>query len=80
MILQQLLAEAGSGDIGQDLVSVDAAGVEAAADWASLWSPENYLGYERTENFASPNGAVLGHAARLCRPGAVAAQPLGPCR
>jgi Thioredoxin like C-terminal domain len=30
------------------------------ADWDNLWSPENYLGYERTENFASPNGAVLG--------------------
>jgi hypothetical protein len=41
-------------------VSVDAAGVEAAADWDSLWSPENYLGYERTDNFASPDGAVLG--------------------
>jgi thiol-disulfide isomerase/thioredoxin len=52
MILQQLLAEAGSGDIGQDLVSVDARGVEAAADWDSLRSPENYLGSERTENFA----------------------------
>ena len=34
--------------------------MEAAADWDSLWSPENYLGYGRTENFASPNGAVLG--------------------
>jgi hypothetical protein len=33
--------------------------VEAAADWDSLWSPENYLGSERTENFASPDGAVL---------------------
>ena len=59
MILQQLLAEGGSGGIDQDLVSVDATGVEAAADWASLWSPENYLGYQRTENFASSNGAVL---------------------
>jgi thiol-disulfide isomerase/thioredoxin len=59
MILQQLLTAAGIGGIGQDLVSVDATGVEAAADWDSLWSPENYLGYERTENFASPNGAVL---------------------
>jgi thiol-disulfide isomerase/thioredoxin len=59
MILQQLLAEAGSGDIGHDLVSVDARGVEAAADWDSLRSPENYLGYELTENFASSNGAVL---------------------
>jgi thiol-disulfide isomerase/thioredoxin len=60
MILQRLLTDAGAGDIGQDLVSVDARGVEAAADWDSLWSPENYLGSERTENFASSNGAVLG--------------------
>jgi thiol-disulfide isomerase/thioredoxin len=59
MILQQLLTEAGSGGSGQDLVSVEPGGVEAAADWASLWSPENYLGYQRTENFASSNGAVL---------------------
>jgi len=60
MILRQLLTEAGDGGIDQDLVSVDAGGVEAPADWDSLWSPENYLGYERTENFASPDGAVLG--------------------
>jgi hypothetical protein len=33
--------------------------VQAAADWDSLWSPENYLGYARSENFASPDGAVL---------------------
>jgi thiol-disulfide isomerase/thioredoxin len=59
MILQQLLEEAGNGGIGHDLVSVDAQGAEAGADWGSLRSPENYLGYERTENFASPGGAVL---------------------
>jgi len=59
MILQQLLTEAGSGGIGQDLVSVDATGVEAAADWDSLRSPENYLGSERTQNFALFPGAVL---------------------
>jgi thiol-disulfide isomerase/thioredoxin len=59
MIIQQLLNEAGISGIGPDLVSVDARGVEAAADWDSLRSPENYLGYERTENFASPDGAVL---------------------
>jgi thiol-disulfide isomerase/thioredoxin len=59
MIIQQLLAEAGSSGIGHELVSVDARGAEAAADWVSLKSPENYVGYERTENFASPGGAVL---------------------
>ena len=58
-IIQQLLAEAGAGGIGHELVSVDARGAEAAADWGSLKSPENYVGYERTENFASPGGAVL---------------------
>jgi thiol-disulfide isomerase/thioredoxin len=57
--MQRLLTEAGIGGIGHDLVPVDAGGVEAAADWDSLWSPENYLGYERTESFASSNGAVL---------------------
>jgi thiol-disulfide isomerase/thioredoxin len=59
-IIQQLLAEVGARGIGHDLVSVDARGVEAAADWESLKSPENYVGYQRTERFASPGGALLG--------------------
>ena len=46
--------------VGRDLVTVDARGLEAAADWSALKSPENYLGNDRTENFASPGGAVLG--------------------
>jgi thiol-disulfide isomerase/thioredoxin len=58
-VIQKLLAEAGIGGIGPELVSVNARGAEAAADWGNLKSPENYLGYERTENFASPGGAVL---------------------
>ena len=61
MVIQQLLAEAGSGSTGQGLVPVDAGGIEAAADWANLESPENYTGYERTENFASPGGVVPGN-------------------
>ena len=59
MVLQQLLVDAGGGGIDQDLVSVDPGGVEVAADWGSLRSPENYLGYERTDNFVSPNGSIL---------------------
>jgi thiol-disulfide isomerase/thioredoxin len=59
MILQQLLEEAGYGRVSDELVSVDARGVETGADWGSLRSPENYLGYERTENFASAGSAVL---------------------
>ena len=58
-IIQQLLAETGIDGIDHALVAVDATGAEAAADWSSLKSPENYVGYERTESFASPGGAVL---------------------
>jgi len=54
-IIQQMLAEAGSGKIDQALLSVDASGPEVAADWGNLKSPENYLGYERSEHFASPD-------------------------
>ena len=60
MVIQQLLTESGSIGIGDELVSVDASGIEAAADWDSLRSPETYVGYDRTLNFASPGGAILG--------------------
>jgi thiol-disulfide isomerase/thioredoxin len=56
VIIQQLLAQAGKGDVGSDPVSVDPSGPEVAADWADLDSPETYVGYERAENFASPGG------------------------
>jgi thiol-disulfide isomerase/thioredoxin len=59
-MIRQLLAEAGIANIPRQPVSVDGRGVELAADWNSLKSPENYLGYERTERFASPGGARLG--------------------
>jgi thiol-disulfide isomerase/thioredoxin len=57
VMIQQLLTEAGFGGIDQDLVSIDARGAEVAADWDDLKSAENYVGYELTENFASPGGA-----------------------
>jgi thiol-disulfide isomerase/thioredoxin len=57
-IIQQLLTEAGK-KTSREIVSVDGLGLEAGADWANLKSPENYLGNERTENFASPGGAVV---------------------
>ena len=60
MVIQRLLAGAGSGGGSQELVSVEPGGIEAQADWDSLRSPENYTGYERTENFASPGGSVPG--------------------
>jgi thiol-disulfide isomerase/thioredoxin len=58
MILQALLRGAGANGVGREPVAVDARGLEAAADWRNLRSPENYLGFQRTENFASPGGPV----------------------
>ena len=49
-MIQQLLAEAGATGVPRDLVAVGGQGAEAAADWASLRSPETYLGPERGEN------------------------------
>jgi thiol-disulfide isomerase/thioredoxin len=56
-LIRQLLAEAGRDLPSGDLVSVAPGGAEATADWTSLKSPETYVGYERTANFASPGGA-----------------------
>ena len=55
--IQQLIAEAGLVAVGRGgAVSVVGEGVEAAADWDNLKSPEAYLGYDRTQNFASREG------------------------
>jgi thiol-disulfide isomerase/thioredoxin len=69
MIIQQLLSEAGFDGAGREPVSVEAGGVEAPADWGDLRSPENYVGYERTENFASPGGLVADTPHNYAAPG-----------
>jgi cytochrome c biogenesis protein CcdA/thiol-disulfide isomerase/thioredoxin len=57
-VIQQLLAEAGKGAVSADIVSVNAVGAEAASDAADVQSPETYIGFARSENFASPGGAI----------------------
>lgn len=52
-IIQALLAETGVAGTRNGLVEVAPIGPEAQADWRHLQSGENYLGYGRTENFAS---------------------------
>jgi hypothetical protein len=56
--IQQLLSEAGKSGSNEKMVSIDARGAEVAAAWSDLKSQENYVGYERTENFASPGGPL----------------------
>jgi thiol-disulfide isomerase/thioredoxin len=52
-VIQQLLG------VERELVPVDGLGVEAEADWDDLRTPETYLGYRRSERFASPGGAAF---------------------
>ena len=53
--IRALLMEKGERMLG-DTARVSAAGASAAADFASVRSPETYLGTRRAENFASPGG------------------------
>ena len=55
-VIQRLLG------VERELVSVEALGVEAEADWENLRTPETYLGYGRGERFASPDGAAPNEA------------------
>ena len=52
-VIQRLLG------VERELVSVEGLGVEKAADWNHLRTPETYLGNGRGERFASPDGAAL---------------------
>src|SRR5215210_933645 len=45
--------------VERELVSVEGLGVEAEADWDHLRTPETYLGYWRSERFASSDGAAF---------------------
>ena len=57
MVIQQLLAEAGAADVDRELVNVDPQGLEVAADWRTLQSPETYVGYGQASGFAQEASA-----------------------
>jgi thiol-disulfide isomerase/thioredoxin len=52
-VIQRLLG------VKRELVSVEGLGVEAEADWDNLRTPETYLGYARSEQFASSDGGTF---------------------
>jgi len=68
-VIRKLLEEAGQRDPQTGPTVVDGQGAEKAADWKSLRSPENYVGFRRTENFASPGGIARGEARKYAVPG-----------
>ena len=49
--IQQLLVEAGAGAFSREMVTPDARGIEAPADWDNLKSGETYLGSAQAEHF-----------------------------
>jgi thiol-disulfide isomerase/thioredoxin len=59
MVIQQLLIDAGAEGIDQDLVAVEPRGLEVAADWQTLQSPETYPGYGQSRGFASDDLAAF---------------------
>jgi hypothetical protein len=68
LVIQLLLKAVGAHEVSSEPISVDALGVEAAADWHDLRSPETYVGYARGENFASPGGASRGRPSEYRAP------------
>jgi cytochrome c biogenesis protein CcdA/thiol-disulfide isomerase/thioredoxin len=57
-IIQKMLTDAGTKDVPDGIVDVNASGAEAAADKADVNSPETYIGYDRSEHFVSPGDVV----------------------
>ncbi len=58
--IQDLLVEAGHSLPTRSSLSVTPQGAEVAADWETLKSPENYLGFQRTQNFSSSGRTISG--------------------
>jgi thiol-disulfide isomerase/thioredoxin len=57
-VIQELLAEAGRGDVSAELVAPDDEGAALASDPLKVLSPETYIGHSRAESFVSPGGQV----------------------
>jgi thiol-disulfide isomerase/thioredoxin len=59
MAIQQLVLDSGADVTDLDLVTVEPRGLEVAADWRNVRSPETYLGYRQATGFASAAVAKL---------------------
>lgn len=70
--IRQLLLEAGMHDLPPaGAQSIEATGIEAAADESDIQSPETYVGYERAANFSSPGGFAQDRPGAYEAPGAL---------
>jgi thiol-disulfide isomerase/thioredoxin len=69
MVIQQLLLDAGAEGIDQDQVTVEPRGLEVAADWRTLKSPETYTGYRQSTGFAQEDVARFDNSDTYTAPG-----------
>lgn len=67
-LIRELLAEAGNSNLPAPTGVMNGKGVEVAADEGSVASPETYVGYDRTENFASSAPIAQDRAADYAAP------------
>ena len=70
--IQRLLSEAGVTGISNGIAPVEGGGLEAAADWTNLRSPETYVLYDRSEGFSSRDAAALDRRRVYSAPGRLA--------
>jgi thiol-disulfide isomerase/thioredoxin len=69
MAIQQLLLDAGVDGFDQELVMVEPRGLEVAADWQTLQSPETYVGYNQSTGFAQDGVASFDEPRVYTQPG-----------
>ncbi|WP_343729986.1 redoxin family protein [Duganella sp.] len=68
-VIQQLLEEAGRKNVSNSVVSTeDVQGIQQQSDMGQVGSAETYLGYERAENFASPEKQAANAARQYTAP------------
>ena len=78
MAIQQLLLDAGADGLDLDLVDVEPRGLEVAADWQTLQSPETYLGHRQAIGFASERSARFDEPHDYSAAAQLPPQPVGP--
>jgi hypothetical protein len=67
MVIRMLLREAGA-ELELPAARVEPQGVEAAADWSNVGSPESYVGADRSVGFASPERVAVDEVQRYSAP------------
>jgi thiol-disulfide isomerase/thioredoxin len=67
--IQRALSEARVAGGGNGIVAVEGSGLEAAADWNQLRTPETYVLHGRSETFASRDAAALDQRRAYRAPG-----------